>query len=192
MQDAGQFVEVRCDGFAECSNLFTSGHCTDSVGAGLDGETGSDRLDFQGGEIHLGWNCSKVGVVGVLLVRDQRRGFVVVAIRILFEKNKIKTKGRWGVSALRKKIVAVGVFVWKEEERGALETRNLNCKKGRARNVHTGVFCGSDLAVRVVGDGDGVALCRCWFLGDVRLIRKRKDYLWCRFPLSCVQRFVKC
>ena len=52
-KDAGELLQVGSDGFAECSDLFTGGHGTDSVGARLDGEAGPDGGDVWGGEIHL-------------------------------------------------------------------------------------------------------------------------------------------
>ena len=45
--------QIRGDGLAECSDFFTGGHGTDSVGTGLDGEAGPDGQDIWGGEIHL-------------------------------------------------------------------------------------------------------------------------------------------
>jgi len=35
-KDAGELLQVGSDGFAECSDFFTGGHGTDSVGTGLD------------------------------------------------------------------------------------------------------------------------------------------------------------
>jgi len=35
-KDTGEFLQVRGDGLAKCSDFFTGGHGTDSVGTGLD------------------------------------------------------------------------------------------------------------------------------------------------------------
>ena len=48
-KDAGEFLQIRGDCLAECSDFFTGGHGTDSVGTGLDGEAGSDGWDIWGG-----------------------------------------------------------------------------------------------------------------------------------------------
>ena len=75
----GYFLEVGGDGFAECSNLFfTGGHDTDSVGAGLDGEAGSDGQDVRCGKIHLGcifFNILERGDVS----KNNRRAMGVLA-----------------------------------------------------------------------------------------------------------------
>jgi len=51
-KDAGELLQVGSDCFAECSDLFTGGHSTDSVGTGLDREASSNGGDVWRSEIH--------------------------------------------------------------------------------------------------------------------------------------------
>ena len=50
---AGEFLQIGDDGLAKCSDFFTGGHGTGSIGTGLDGEAGPDGWDIWRGDIHL-------------------------------------------------------------------------------------------------------------------------------------------